>query len=163
MPRIERSFEVAASPESVFEVISDFERYPEFLPEIREARSDRSSERSALARFDLFILLHVRYSIEAELSSPHKISWKLNESNVLEVNQGSWEIESTDTGSHVRYSVEKNFMRKLAAVEIELKGAVPEAILERLSGNHLDAMIERFRGRILAFQSAGDQTRVASS
>ena len=152
MPRIERSFEVAASPESVFEVISDFERYPEFLPEIREARSDRSSERSALARFDLFILLHVRYSIEAELSSPHKISWKLNESNVLEVNQGSWEIESTDTGSHVRYSV-----------EIELKGAVPEAILERLSGNHLDAMIERFRGRILAFQSAGDQTRVASS
>lgn len=152
MPRIERSFDVAASPENVFEVISDFERYPEFLPEIREARSDRSSEPRVLARFDLFILLHVRYSIEADLQSPHKISWKLQDSNVLEANHGTWEIESTDTGSHVRYSV-----------DIELKGAVPQAILERLSGTHLDAMLERFRERILSFQSDGEQTRVASS
>ena len=152
MPRIERSFDVAASPESVFEVISDFERYPEFLPEIREARSDRGDDGRALARFDLFILLHVRYSIEAHLQEPHKISWKLNESNVLEANHGSWEIESTDTGSHVRYSV-----------EIELKGAVPEAILERLSGSHLDAMLERFEQRILSLKDDGSATRVASS
>ena len=57
MPTLERSFDVAASPETVFQVISDFERYPEFLPEIREARFDRQDNESALAHFDLFILL----------------------------------------------------------------------------------------------------------
>lgn len=152
MPRIERSFDVAASPDLVFQVISDFERYPEFLPEIREARCDREGDSSCFARFDLFMLLHVRYAIEVTLSSPDKILWTLQDSNVLEQNQGSWEIQRTDTGSHVRYSV-----------DIELKGAVPEAILERLSGNHLDTMIARFQERILAFQPEGAATRVASS
>ena len=48
MPTLERSFDVAAKPETVFQVISDFERYPEFLPEIREARFDRQDNESAL-------------------------------------------------------------------------------------------------------------------
>ena len=60
-----RSFDVAAKPETVFQVISDFERYPEFLPEIREARFDRQDNESALAHFDLFIPLHVRYSLSS--------------------------------------------------------------------------------------------------
>ena len=113
MPTLERSFDVAASPETVFQVISDFERYPEFLPEIREARFDRQDNESALAHFDLFILLHVRYSLSLKLLSPNKISWELTDSNVLEANRGAWEIERTDIGSHVRYQV-----------EISLKGSV---------------------------------------
>ena len=152
MPTLERSFNVAASPETVFKVISDFERYPEFLPEIREARFDRRDSETAAAHFDLFILLHVRYSITLSFQSPNKISWELEDSNVLEANRGSWEIQSTDTGAHVRYQV-----------EIALKGAVPQEILDRLGGNHLDAMLARFKERILSFRPEDDATLVASS
>ena len=152
MPTLERSFDVAAKPETVFQVISDFERYPEFLPEIREARFDRQDNESAFAHFDLFILLHVRYSLSLKLLSPNKISWELTDSNVLEANRGAWEIERTDTGSHVRYQV-----------EISLKGSVPQGILDRLSGNHLDAMLARFEERILSFRAEDDTTLVASS
>ena len=152
MPTLERSFDVAATPETVFQVISDFERYPEFLPEIREARFDRQDDESARAHFDLFILLHVRYSLSLKLLSPNKISWELTDSNVLEANRGAWEIERTDTGSHVRYQV-----------EISLKGSVPQGILDRLSGNHLDAMLARFEERILSFRPEDDATLVASS
>ena len=129
MPTFERSFDVAATPETVFQVISDFERYPEFLPEIREARFDRQDDESARAHFDLF-----------------------TDSNVLEANRGAWEIEGTDTGSHVRYQV-----------EISLKGSVPQGILDRLSGNHLDAMLARFEDRILSFRAEDGATLVASS
>lgn len=152
MAKLERTFNVAAEPDAVFSVISDFERYPLFLSEIREARFDRSEVGPSIARFDLFILLHVRYSIEVELNAPNKISWRLRDSNVLDVNSGSWEIERTDTGSHVRYNV-----------EIELKGAVPPAILDRLTGQHLEQMLDRFRDRILGNHSEDDETRVASS
>ena len=152
MPTLERSFDVAASPEIVFQVISDFERCPEFLPEIREARFDRQDGENAFAHFDLFILLHVRYSLTLNLLSPNKISWELKDSNVLEVNRGAWEIERTDIGSHVRYEV-----------EIALKGSVPQGILDRLSGSHLDAMLARFEERILSFRPEDDAPLVASS
>ena len=71
--------------------------------------------------------------------------------NVLE-ESGNWEIERTDIGSHVRYQV-----------EISLKGSVPQGILDRLSGNHLDAMLARFQERILSFRPEDDATLVASS
>ena len=66
--------------------------------------------------------------------------------------RGTWEIERTDIGSHVRYQV-----------EISLKGSVPQGILDRLSGNHLDAMLARFQERILSFRPEDDATLVASS
>jgi ribosome-associated toxin RatA of RatAB toxin-antitoxin module len=137
MARARRSIEVAVPPERFFEVLRDYARYPEFLPDVKEVRVGARAGDSIEVTYRMdakvtvieFTLLHVE-------KPPLRTDWRLLRGDVIKRDEGSWLLEPTRTGTRATYSI-----------ELEL-GAPVTATLERvLAERGLPGMLKSFKAR----------------
>ncbi len=135
MSEAERSIEVDAPLETVFGVITDYEAYPEFLPELHSVTVLEREPGRARVRFVLHVVKTVRYTLELTESAPFSVRWTLVEGD-LRQNAGSWTLERHGAGTRASYSV-----------RVEVGVFVPGAIVSRLVGETLPATLQAFRVR----------------
>ena len=100
---------VAASPEHCLEVVTDFEKYPEWAKDVKEAivrsrdEQGRATEvefrASALGRSTHYTL-HYDY---AEL--PERFSWKLARGDIMRAIDGGYTFTSVAAGTQVDYDL----------------------------------------------------------
>ena len=72
-----------ATPAKVMAVLADFERYPEFLPEIRGVSILSSEDGVSTVRFDLQMLMKVSYTIVLTQEGDTSLTWELSESKLM--------------------------------------------------------------------------------
>ena len=121
----------------VFEAITRFERYPEFLPEVVSAKII-SGEGTNLVRvhFELEVIKRFVYELEFALSPPGEITWKLVESDFFKENEGKWLLEEkSPEKTHVRYELKVGF-----------GFFVPGFVAKQLTVVALPKMLENFEG-----------------
>lgn len=137
MASVERSIEVSVPRERVFRVVTDYEAYPDFLPEMEEVTVLSRADGVVEAEFVLRIVKRVTYRLRLVEESTSKVTWTLLSGDLRE-NKGSWCIEDTDGGCRVTY-----------AVTVEVGMFVPGAIQARLVGEQLTQMLGAFADRAL--------------
>ncbi|MCO4771584.1 MAG: SRPBCC family protein [Deltaproteobacteria bacterium] len=137
MAEAERCIEVAAAPEALFAVITDYEAYSEFLPEIESATLLSRRDGHARVRFVLNIVKRITYTLDLEETAPTSVRWTMKDGD-LRKNSGSWAVEEAPRGSRATYKV-----------EVEVGMFVPGAIVSRLVGETLPATLEAFAQRAL--------------
>jgi ribosome-associated toxin RatA of RatAB toxin-antitoxin module len=137
MARARKSIDVAVPPERFFEVLRDYPRYPEFLPDVKEVRVGPRAGDSIEVTYRVdakvavieFTLLHVE-------QPPLRTDWRLVRGDVIRRDEGSWLLEATRSGTRATYSI-----------ELEL-GAPLTATLERaLAERGLPGMLKSFKVR----------------
>ncbi len=138
MPWAERSIEIDAPPESVWEVITDFESYPEFLSDMRSVRVASRSERGATVRFELDLIKRVRYTLAFEADPPRRLAWSLVRGDFMRRNEGSWELQELEGGR----------TRATYRIALALGAIVPSSITTRLAAERLPETLEAFKRRI---------------
>jgi coenzyme Q-binding protein COQ10 len=137
MPQAETEILIEAPLEHVFDVIADYERYPEFLPEMKSVRVESRRDGICVARFDVEIVMRISYTLRLREERPHGVTWSLSEAGMLELNEGGWRLASTPEGhTHARYGV-----------ELKLRGLIPKSVSTRLVGESLPQMLRRFKAR----------------
>ncbi len=137
MPEVKRSVRIDAPVEVVFEVISDYESYPEFLPEVEEIRVERSSERSCRVHYKVRVIKKVEYCVEIEADPPTSKRWKMiSGGGPMKANSGSWTLEPDGDGTMAHYQLEISFGR-----------LVPGKIQTKLAEASLPAMLDQFKKR----------------
>ena len=144
MPKAERDILIDASPEHVFSVITDYERYPEFLPEMRSVQVISRQDGIARVRFELELIMRISYTLRLREDGPLRLSWSLEEAKMLELNEGGWRLESVAGKTKATY-----------ALEIKLRGLLPKAVSTKLVGTTLPQTLERFRERAEGRKSGG--------
>jgi len=138
MPRAEHEIVVAASIDRAFDVIVDFERYPEFLPEMREVQVLDRQDRVAIVRFDLELIMRISYTLRFEEKRPAALTWTLKEAKMLAASTGGWTLVAVnDASTRINYSL-----------EVQLKGLIPKSVSTRLLGTTLPETLSRFKQRI---------------
>ncbi len=95
--------EIDASPEACFAIATDFERYPDWASDVKEATivvfddqgrgGDVAFRVAAMGRSSSYTL---RYSYG---SNPLRMSWRLIEGDVMERIDGEYEFVGNDNGS----------------------------------------------------------------
>lgn len=100
---------VAASPERCYELAVDFERYPEWARDVKEAnvlerdahgRATKVEYRaSALGRSTHYTLAY-DYS-----QAPERLSWSLVEGDIMRVIDGAYSFAPIDGGTDITYSL----------------------------------------------------------
>ena len=100
---------VAASPERCYELAVDFERYPEWARDVKEAnvlerdahgRATKVEYRaSALGRSTHYTLAY-DYS-----QAPERLSWSLVEGDIMRVIDGAYSFVPIDGGTDITYSL----------------------------------------------------------
>lgn len=132
-----RTIVINAPPEKVFDVITQFERYPEFLPEVKRIRVLERREDAAKVQYEVDVVKTIRYTILARSERPRRMSWTFVEGEVMKDNKGSWVLEPEGEGrTRVTYTV-----------EMALGPLVPKAIINTLVDSSLPRMLDAFKRR----------------
>ncbi len=128
------SIEAACSPAAFLAVVTDFERYPEFVDDLVDVRIRSHGEGVWEVAFGLQIVRRLEYTLRLEQVSPTRVQWSLLE-GVFRANSGSWTLEALEDGG----------CKATYEVEIQLGMYVPKSLMKTLVGRALPEMLERFR------------------
>lgn len=98
------------SIESLYRAITDFERYPEFLPEVVSAKKIGSSDSQCDVQFELEVVKRFQYTLSFSMKAPNEVRWKLKDSNFFKNNDGAWVLKSiSPTETEVHYELDVSF------------------------------------------------------
>lgn len=137
MPKIEREILIDAPIATVYGVITDYERYPDFLPDMREVRVVKRDGDSTIVHFELELIMRISYSLRMTESAPTAVSWELDGAKMIAANVGGWTLtEKGERQTLARY-----------ALDVRLRGLIPKSVSDRLLGTTLPETLSRFKDR----------------
>ena len=137
MPGATRAVVINTPVEKVFAVIKDYERYPEFLPEVKSTRLSNRRGDEVDVLYEVDVLKRIRYTLRLKEEPPNRISWTFVEGEVMRDNRGHWLLEDLGGGK----------TRATYNIEMKLGPLVPKSIVNVLVDSSLPKMLEAFKKR----------------
>jgi uncharacterized membrane protein len=133
------SIHIEASPEQVYAVAIDYERYPEWATDIKEVEVlDRDGEgRGTRVKYQISALGQmIGYILAYDYAdAPAGFSWTLVKAKVLSQLDGTYRFDPDEAGTHVNYTLAidisyplPGFLKKRAA------GMIVENAMKQLKG-----------------------------
>lgn len=142
MPSASRSIVVNVPAEHLFETITDYESYPEFIPEtlgveVLKRSRKKDGTRVSEVRFDIKVIKQVDYTLRLTEEPNERVSWELVEGKIFKTNNGGWELKPSGKGK-----TEATYR-----VDITIGLLVPQAITNMLVGSSLPKMLGQMKER----------------
>lgn len=124
--------------ETLFEVISDFKAYPEFVSEVVGVKIEsKGTAAKTIVHFELELMKKFDYTLEFKITKPTEVAWKLVSSNFFKNNEGCWQLSAIDARStQVHYELDVGFVF-----------FVPGFISRKLTEVNLPKMFDNFEAR----------------
>jgi coenzyme Q-binding protein COQ10 len=132
-----RSIVIDVPPERVFDVIVDYDRYPEFLPEVKSIRTSGRQGNQVDIHYEVDVMKRIRYTLRMVEDRPKGLRWTFVEGEVMKDNQGGWVLEPTPDGK----------TKATYSVDIALGALVPRPLVTALVESSLPKMLESFKKR----------------
>jgi coenzyme Q-binding protein COQ10 len=152
MSKAEHQVMIGAPIERVFGVIVDYERYPEFLPELRSVTLESRHDGVAHVRFEVELIVRVAYTLRLVEDPPSQVGWSLAEGKMIAHNNGRWRLDVTAEGTRASY-----------ALDVELAGRIPRSVSTRLLGTDLPRMLQRFKDRAEGPSALGQPAKTGAA
>lgn len=131
------------SAQQIYDVISDFNNYSEFLPEVKKAKVIDDKGHKKTVEMSVSMIKDFTYCIIASLDEPKGLSWVFYDGDVFKSNSGSWVLKPiSDNKTEVTYEVSADF-----------KIFVPSMIAKKMIEVSLPKMLEAYKARIKALNS----------
>ncbi len=137
MPGATRSVVINTPVEQVFAVIKDYQKYPEFLPEVKSTRISNRRGNEVDVHYEVDVLKKIRYTLKLKEEPPNRISWTFVEGELMRDNRGHWLLEDIGGGK----------TRATYNIEMKLGPLVPKSIVNALVDSSLPKMLEAFKKR----------------
>jgi len=123
--------------QKIFDVITDYESYPEFVDGCSSINILEQDESGARVEFGLNLIKKFKYILNLTHSGPSKVSWTFESGDIFKKNTGSWELTDLGDGqTEVKYSL-----------EVEVKGFAPKSLVNSLTKKNLPAMLTSYQER----------------
>lgn len=135
MTEFSESIAIKAPIERVFEVISDFARYPEFVKENESAEIKSKTKNRVKVAFLANLVVKIHYTLDFKLSPPDKITWEMTEGDFMKKNSGSWQLNK----------LEKNLTDATFTIDVEFPFWVPASMAQELIKSNLPKMLKEFK------------------
>src|SRR4051812_47115311 len=98
MPGATRSIVINVPPEKFFEVITQYEKYPEFVSEVKGIKVERNGDQT-LVHYEVDLKIKtIKYSVKMSEQRPNKVSWTFVRGEFMKDNRGSWELKPAGDG-----------------------------------------------------------------
>ena len=140
MAKVTREHLFDGNIETVFQNLTRYQLYPEYLPGVTsmEILEGSPEQKECTIRYELNLIKKFYYVLSQKQNKPDSIAWSLVESNLMKLNQGSWTLKQGDEG------------KTLATydLEIKVKGLIPRAVTDKLAEKSLPAMFAGFQKMI---------------
>lgn len=136
MSYVSQSIEIKAPAKKCFEIISDYESYPEFIKDTKEIAVCRNGK-SVEVTYTLDLIKKITYTLKMHEKPPKKIQWSLVRGDMMRANDGEWILEEIKGKTTATYNI-----------ELKLGLFVPSRIEKMLVEKNLPSMLRAFKERI---------------
>ncbi len=124
MAKVTKQVVIDSPLERFYDLVVDYERYPEFVPGIHGCRVLKERpEKHVQYQLDLGIK-RITYVLRMVERRPTHVAWSLVSGEMMKVSNGSWELAAQDGRTSAIYTVE---------IQISRPPLVPQAIVDRVS------------------------------
>ncbi len=136
MAAAEQSIVIDVARDAFMAVIADYERYPEFLRDMKETRIVQRDSNVVDVAFTLHLVRRIDYTLRLVEDPPNGLSWTQVD-GAFKRNDGGWTLESLDDGR----------TRATYRIEVAVGVFVPGSIVNRLVGQTLPDTLRAFKDR----------------
>jgi ribosome-associated toxin RatA of RatAB toxin-antitoxin module len=140
MPGATRSIIFKAPIEKCFAVITDYERYPEFLPEVKKITTSNRRGAEVDVHYQADVVKIIKYSVHMREESPNRVAWSFIEGEFMKDNKGGWELKDLGDGT----------TQGTYTIEVTVGLLVPKTVVNALVDTQLPTLLENFKKRIEA-------------
>jgi len=125
------------SVQEMFDIVKDYEKYPEFLQEVKSCRVVDEQAGRKLVEYEVSVVKTIKYTLWMEEDGSEHIKWDLAGGDVFKDNHGKWTFEDEAGKCRATYEVECAF-----------KGFVPGPIAKALVQVNLPNMMSSYHKRV---------------
>ena len=138
MAQASRSITVNVAPEQLFDIIADYEKYPEFLPEVKKVKveSAQGGVKDVTYTIDIKAKL-ISYTLRHTPKPPHELSWTMVRGEMMKGNDGAWVLKPVAGGTEATYKI-----------DLRLGALVPSMVERKLAEQSLPGLLQNFKKRI---------------
>lgn len=132
-----RTIIINAPIEKVFEVITDYAKYPQFLSDMSGATVKSRNGNIAEVTFSLKLVMEIKYTLRLIEDKPNGLTWTMLDGQMMKSNDGGWKLKAVSpTQTEATYTV-----------EVAVKGLVPKSVSTTLIDVTLPKTLEAFKKR----------------
>ena len=97
------------TPEQFFKIISDYEKYHEFLSEVKQCKVLKTEGNRKLVEYNVQVMKSFKYTMWMTETQNQSITWEFAGGDVFKTSSGSWKLENEAGKTRATYSVEATF------------------------------------------------------
>lgn len=127
------------TPEQFFAIVSDYEKYPEFLSEVKDCKILETKGPKKLVEFKVSVVKTFTYRLWLSEDPGKKVSWTFDSGDIFKTSDGSWELADLGGKTQAKYAVDATF-----------KLFVPGPVAKALVNVNLPNMMKAYHARIKA-------------
>lgn len=126
------------TPQEFFDIVVDYEKYPEFLNEVKACKVLKKEGDSKLVEYKVSVVKSMTYTLKTKEVAPSLVSWEFAGGDAFKTMNGSWKIEEAPGGKcKCHYDVDASF-----------KIFVPGPVATTLLNVNLPTMMASYHKRI---------------
>jgi ribosome-associated toxin RatA of RatAB toxin-antitoxin module len=138
MAQASKSIVIDVPLEKFFEVVTDYEKYAEFLPEVKKVKVEAGQGAIKEVTYTVDIKAKViNYTLKHTADRPARMTWTMIKGEMMKGNDGSWTLKpSANGGTEATY-----------AIDLKLSALVPGFIEKALAEQQLPGLLANFKAR----------------
>ena len=125
------------TPKQFFDILVDYEKYPEFLNEVRSVKVLSDSGKSKQVEFKISVVKALTYVNEQVEEEPNKVAWTFLKGDLFKSMKGHWLLSDDNGKTKAEYFVEAQFGL-----------FVPKMMTKTVLSVNLPAMMKAYHQRV---------------
>lgn len=120
-----------------YKIITDYEKYPQFLQEVKECKVLKADGNRKLVEYKVSVIKSFTYQLWMTEQEPDSVTWAFAGGEVFKTSVGSWKLEDQAGKTKAIYEVEATFSL-----------FVPGPIAKTLLSVNLPSMMSAYHKRV---------------
>jgi coenzyme Q-binding protein COQ10 len=99
----------SCTPPQFYKIITDYEKYPDFLQEVKECKVLKSESSRKLVEFTVTVVKNFKYSLWMTETENQEVRWEFAGGDIFKTSSGSWKLSDEAGKCRGVYSVDATF------------------------------------------------------
>lgn len=125
------------TPVQFYKIISDYEKYPEFLSEVKECKVIKTESSRKLVEYTVAVVKNFKYTLWMNEVENKEVKWEFAGGDIFKTSTGFWTLAEEGGKTRATYGVDATFSM-----------FVPGPIAKALVSVNLPNMISAYHKRV---------------
>lgn len=125
------------TPDEFFNILVDYEKYPEFLKDVKSCKVLESSDGEKRVQYGISVIKDIIYTNKHFETRPHEVKWVFEKGDLFKSMKGGWRLEDVSGKTKATY-----------VIAAEFGVFVPSMIIKTVLSANLPAMMQAYHKRV---------------